>query len=80
MQFYRRVAEMPIYDAVYPTVLYYQDKLMGERIQRIVVCSYDNSLALLSELREKMSTPVHQVEPKNVPDVFKPALGAVGLL
>ena len=80
LQFYRRVADMPIYDAVYPTVMYYQDKLMGAGILRVVACSYDNSLALLSELREKMSMPVQQVEPKQVPDIFKPALGAVGFL
>ena len=77
-QFYRRVSEMPIFDAVYPTVLYYQDKLMGSGIERVVVCSYDGDTGrVMAELQEKMNVPVHQLEPKNVDDVFKPALGAV---
>jgi hypothetical protein len=81
LRFYRRVSEMPIYEAVYPTMLYYQDKLMGSGIQRIVVCGYeDNGRGVIAELLEKFGIPVYQLEPKSVDDIFKPTLGAVGLM
>src|SRR5262249_32738908 len=38
VQFYRRVTDVSLYDAVYPTVLYYQDKLGGQSLQQLYVC------------------------------------------
>src|SRR5262249_1183889 len=43
-RFYRRVAEMPLHDAVYPTILYYQDKLGGGALTTVVVCGYDRDV------------------------------------
>jgi type IV pilus assembly protein PilM len=81
LQFYRRVAEVPIYDAVYPTILYYQDKLAGRGIDRVLVCAEDgDGRAVMDELQAKLGIPADPLEPRNVEDIFKPALGAVGFL
>jgi hypothetical protein len=78
LQFYRRVASEPLYDAVYPTVLYYQDKLGGKAIERMVFCGYDeDTMAPLGELQQKLGVPAHRLGPRNIEDIFKPALGAV---
>lgn len=80
MQFYRRVFDTPLYDAVFPTILYYQDKLGGKAMAQIMVCGYDSDLrSAVAELQDKLGIPAQRLEPKNVDDVFKPALGAVNL-
>lgn len=81
MTFYRRVAELGLYDSVYPTVLYYQDKLGGTEFRHIVVCAYDadSSRDAVAELTEKMGVPVTSLGPRNMEDIFKPVLGAVHL-
>jgi len=76
MTFYRRVAELGLYESVYPTVLYYQDKLGGSSFARMVVCGDHADIAELSERIGILSVPL---EPRNVDDVYKPALGAVHL-
>jgi type IV pilus assembly protein PilM len=80
VQFYRRVTDMSLYDAVYPTLMYYQDKLGGKALEHIVVCGYDSDLrATVEEIREKLGITAHRLEPKSVDDIYKPALGAVHL-
>ncbi len=80
MKFYRRVAELGLFESVYPTVLYYQDKLSGSTIRQMTVCTYDLEIrAQISELQEKLGIPALSLEPKNVDDIYKPALGAVHL-
>ena len=77
-QFYRRVPEMPLYDAVYPTIMYYQDKLMGAGIERVVVCTYDDDArGPMAELQEKLNVPVGRLQPQHVGDLYKPVLGAL---
>ncbi len=77
MQFYRRVSEVPLYDAVYPTVMYYQDKLGGKALQHFFVCGYDIDLRpALAEIREKLGFEPQRLEPKSVDDIFKPVLGS----
>jgi hypothetical protein len=71
---------MPIYEAVYPTFQYYQDKLNGRGFTRIVVCSDRIESGDMSELERKLGVHAFPVEPKSVEDIYKPALGAVGLL
>ena len=79
-RFYRRVAEMPIYDAVYPTLMYYQDKLGGTTLAGATVCGYDRVIHTeMDELENKLGVPVRSMEPKNVEDIYKPALCAAGL-
>jgi len=80
VQFYRRVTDTSLYDAVYPTVLYYQDKLGGSALQHLYVCGYDGDLEpSLDEIQRKLGLSAQRVEPKSVDDIYKPALGALHL-
>ncbi|HYR87244.1 MAG TPA: hypothetical protein VE422_24390 [Terriglobia bacterium] len=81
MAFYRRVAEMPLYDAVYPTVMYYQDKLGGKALEQLTICGYDEDMrSPIVELQERLGLSPARLDPKNVEDIFKPVLGSVHLL
>jgi len=78
IQFYRRVTDTSLYDAIYPTVLYYQDKLGGNALQHLYVCGYDGDLQMsLEQIQEKLGLSAQRVEPKSVEDIYKPALGAI---
>jgi hypothetical protein len=80
IQFYRRVTDASLYDAVYPTVLYYQDKLGGNALQHLYVCGYDGDLQMsLEEIQMKLGLSAQRLEPKTVDDIYKPALGAIQL-
>jgi hypothetical protein len=80
LQFYRRVTDLPLYDAVYPTVMYYQDKLGGKVLERLVVCGYDSDIReSLEQIRTKLGLTADRMEPKAVDDLYKPVLGAVHL-
>jgi type IV pilus assembly protein PilM len=80
-EFYRKVAETPLFDAIYPTLMYYQDKLSGIGLAGVTVCGYDSDLGSeLSELQDRLNVPVHKLGPKSVDDIFKPVLGAVDVV
>ena len=81
MRFYRRVNDVvSLYDAVYPTVMYYQDKLGGHAFQHLFVCGYDSDIRRpVAEIQEKLGLFAQRLEPHGVHDIFKPALGAVHL-
>jgi type IV pilus assembly protein PilM len=80
VQFYRRATGVSLYDAIYPIGLYYQDKLGGEKIERLYVCGYDMDLRpALDEVQVKLGLAAQRVEPKSVDDMYKPALGALHL-
>ena len=80
MRFYRRVPIMPLYDAAFPTVMYYQDKLGGKTLENVVVCGYDRDIQRATlELQEQLQLPIRRLEPKSIEDHFKPALGGVRL-
>ena len=81
IQFYRRIADASsLYDAAYPTVMYYQDKLGGTGLQHLFVCGYDQDVrAATSEMEEKLGLTAQRIEPVSVDDIFKPALGSVHL-
>jgi type IV pilus assembly protein PilM len=80
-RFYRRVGRIPVYDAVYPTMMYYQDKLGGSTLASAMVCGYEKDPhAEISELQDKLGVPVKRLEPKTIDDIYKPALGAVDLI
>jgi type IV pilus assembly protein PilM len=80
-RFYRRVTDMPLYDAVYPTMMYYQDKLGGHVLSNAMLCGYDKTLTLeMDELEDKLGLSVRSMGPNNVEDIYKPALGATGLI
>jgi type IV pilus assembly protein PilM len=80
-RFYRRVGRIPVYDAVYPTMMYYQDKLAGTTLSSALVCGYDKDpQSEIIELQDKLGVPVRRMEPKSIDDIYKPALGAVDLI
>lgn len=80
VQFYRRVTDVALYDAVYPTILYYQDKLGGKSIEQLYVCGYESDVrSPLDEIQDKLGLAAQHIEPKSVDDMFKPALGSVHL-
>ena len=77
-RFYRRVGLGPLYDAVYPTVMYYQDKMNGAALSSAWVCGLAGDEAAQSaELQEKLGVTVRRMEPRNIDDAYKPALGAL---
>jgi hypothetical protein len=77
-RFFRRVGAMPAFDAVYPTLMYYQDKLGGRAFAHVWVCGYDREPhAEIEELRDKLGVAVKRMDPHNVEDLYKPALGAL---
>jgi type IV pilus assembly protein PilM len=78
MQFYRRVTDVTLYDAVFPTVMYYQDKLGGKALEQLIVCGYQEDIRLsLAEVQEKLGLVARRLAPKEVDDIFKPALGGI---
>ena len=80
-RFYRRVGRIPVYDAVYPTMMYYQDKLGGTTLASATVCGYEKDPhAEITELQDKLGVPVRRMAPKTIDDIYKPALGAVDLI
>jgi hypothetical protein len=81
IQFYRRIADASsLYDAAYPTVMYYQDKLEGSGFRHLLVCGYDQDVRMAtSELQEKVGLTAQRIEPVSVDDIFKPVLGSVHL-
>src|SRR4030095_13462013 len=81
LQFYRRVTDVSLYEAVYPTLLYYQDKLGGKAIEQLYVCGDGLDIKpQLEEVYDKLGLLGQRIEPKNIDDVFKPALGAIHLV
>ncbi len=80
IQFYRRVANVSVYDAVYPTMMYYQDKLGGKTLEQLTICGYDSDLrSSVDELEQKLGLRAQRLEPKSIDDIFKPVLGSVHL-
>jgi type IV pilus assembly protein PilM len=78
MQFYRRVVNVPLYDAVFPTIMYYQDKLGGKTLEQLIVCGYEADIrSSIADLQDKLGLAAQHLEPKSVEDIFKPALGGV---
>jgi type IV pilus assembly protein PilM len=76
--FYRRVAEHGLYESVYPTVLYYQDKLGGIALKQLIVSTYDaDAHAEIADIQKRIGVPVVPLEPRSVDDIYKPVLGAV---
>jgi hypothetical protein len=81
IQFYRRVTDASLYDAVHPTILYHQDKLNGKAIEQLYVCGYASDLRQqVDEIQEKLGLAVQRLEPRGIDDIFKPALGAIHLM
>jgi type IV pilus assembly protein PilM len=77
IKFYRRVSGLDLYDSIYPTVLYYQDKLGGQTFSQMRFCGYERDIrADLAGIQDALGIPIVPLEPKNIEDLYKPALGA----
>lgn len=74
--FYRKVPALPLYEAAYPTFVYYQDKLSGAGLEGIVVCG-DVSADDRAELEQGLGERAESLYSAEIPDLFKPALGAL---
>ena len=68
-----------LFRSVFPTVLYYQDKLGGRNLTELVICTYDDMRAAIGDLQDKLGITGKCLEPRDVDDLYKPALGAVNL-
>lgn len=80
IRFYRKVSSASLYDAVYRTVLYYQDKLGGQAFSQMTVCAPDPAIrSSMADLQDRLNLRARRLEPVDIDDVFKPALGAVEL-
>lgn len=80
LRFYRRVDGESLYEAAFPTVMYYQDRLSGTGLRNAVVCGYGALLGdRIAELQSRMGIEVNRLGPASVQDLFKPAIGVTQL-
>jgi len=78
MRFYRKVPVQTLYEAAYPTFVYYQDKLGGSELGGMVLCGEGFSPEEEAELEQGLGRRAEVLSPE-VEDQFRPALGAVQL-
>ncbi len=79
LKFYRKVPSQSAYEAVYPTIMYYQDKLGGSHIRQLIVCGYDGDSPSVDVELRKLSVPIGHLHSSGLEDLYKPALGALQL-
>ena len=80
LRFYRNVDSRVIYDAVYPTVMYYEDKLGGTGIKQVITCANEGqSESVIKQLSQQLSMPSSSLYSSEISDFYKPALGVVQL-
>lgn len=77
MRFYRKVPLQPLYEAVYPTFVYYQDKSLGSGLSQVVQCGEDVDPDEVAELEQGLGVRCETLLSADIEDVFKPALGAL---
>ena len=79
LRFYRKVPSQPLYDAIYPTFMYYQDKLERGQLRDLVLCGRNAESEEEREVAEKLSVPIRRLHSSELDDLYKPALGALQL-
>jgi hypothetical protein len=77
MRFYRMIAARSLYEAAYPTFVYYQDKLGGKGLGGMIVCGEDIDPAEAAELEQGIGGRAEKLLPAELEDIYKPALGAL---
>ena len=77
LRFYRKVGPQPLYDAVYPTMMYYEDKLEGRSMRELITCGYDDRSSEPAELGRQLSLPVRELYSRELEDMYKSAFGAL---
>lgn len=76
MLFYRKVPVLSLYEAAYPTFVYYQDKLSGAGLEGVVVCG-EADADEAAELEQGLGERADALYSAEIPDLFKPSLGAL---
>jgi type IV pilus assembly protein PilM len=76
LRFYRKIPEQPLYEAVYPTFMYYQDKLHGERLHEVVFCGDEGGAGQTEDLGRRLEVPVRDLLP-GLSAAYQPALAAL---
>ena len=79
LRFYRKLPSQSVYDAVYPTYMYYQDKLEGQGPRDLVLCGRPTNSEEEREVADKLAVPVRRLHSSELDDLYKPALGALQL-
>ena len=82
--FYRKLRrEGSLESAIYPTLMYYQDKLNaasgGQGIREMIVCDDDASSADTARVARQLKLSVRPYFSPVIDDFYKPALGALQL-
>ena len=77
IRFYRKVPIGPLYEAAYPTFVYYQDKLGGAGLRDLVLCGGDLNADEQAELEQGLGERIETLFSADIEDVYKPALGAL---
>ena len=79
LRFYRKLPSQSLYDAVYPTFMYYQDKLKGQVPRELVLCGRTADREEEREVANQLAVPVRRLHSSELDDLYKPALGALQL-
>ena len=79
LRFYRRVALGPLYDVVYPTLMYYQDTLGGSGLSEAFICGEEIQESEAEEMTKRIGVRMGRLHSSEAGDVYKPALGVLQL-
>ena len=77
IRFYRKVAVQGLYEAAYPTFMYYQDKLGGAALTGVVLSGEDIGPDERAELEQGLGMRAETLFSREIDDIFKPSLGAL---
>lgn len=81
LRFYRRLPRpVSLEDAIYPTLMYYQDKLgegAGGGIGEVILCSETGDGDDVAACGDRLGVRPRPLHPAGVRDAYKPALGAL---
>ncbi len=79
LRFYRKVALGLLYDAVYPTLMYYQDRLGGSGLSEAFICGAEIVESEAEEMAGHIGVRIGRLHSSEDGDVYKPALGVLQL-
>lgn len=77
LRFYRKIPTGPLYEAAYPTLMYYQDRLGGTGLGEVVLCGEEIGESEQEKMAERIGVRVGRLHSSELGDVYKPALGAL---
>ncbi len=77
LRFYRKVALDSLYDAVYPTLMYYEDRLGGSGISTAIICGEGIAESEVEAMDTGIGIRTGRLHSSELADVYKPALGVL---